>query len=125
MSQLALDKSTNDLYKPTGGGVTRVTEGRFVVQQVQSKLKTILGEWILDSRIGFINRFDFKKNYRINELEDRARILILKTKGVRSITFLGSTYKDRVLEIQFTAITEYGVIDSTVPWDNTGSQVGV
>lgn len=121
MSQLALDKSTNDLFKPEGGGVTRVTEGRFVVQQVQCKLKTLLGEWLLDTRVGWLEVTDFEKNYSIYDLEDRARTIILETKGVNSIISLSSTYSNRTLEVQFQANTIYGVIDITVPWDNTGN----
>ena len=119
MTQLALDKSTNDLFKPVGGGVTRVSEGRFVVQQVQSKLRTILGEWLLDSSVGWLNSGDFDRNYNQYDLEDRARTIILKVDGVKSIISLSSTYSNRTLEINFSANTIYGVIDLTIPWDNT------
>lgn len=121
MTQLALDKGTNDLFKPAGGGVTRVTEGRFIVQQVQCKLKTILNEWVLDSRIGWLNADDFDRNYDIYDLEDRARSIILGVQGVKSIITLNSTYSQRTLEIQFTADTIYGTIDVTVPWNTTGA----
>ena len=120
---LALDKSTNDLYKPSGGGVTRVTDGRYTVQQVQTRLKTILGEWILDSRIGFLNAKDFDRNYDIVSLEERAREIILTTKGVKSIISMSAEYSNRKLLIKFSANTEYGVIDLTVPWDNTGTNI--
>ena len=121
MTQLALNKATNDLYKPEGGGVTRVVEGRFVIQQVQSKLKTLLNEWILDTSVGWLNTKDFDRNFDIYEIEDRARTIILETKGIKSILSLSSTYSKRVLEIVFKADTIYGIIDLTIPWDNTGN----
>jgi len=120
MSQLALDKVTNDLFKPVGGGVTRVTDGRFVIQQVQSKLKTILGEWLLDSNVGWVNEKDFDRNYDLFDIENRARSIILSTQGVLNIINLTSTYNSRVLEIQFSARTIHGTIDITVPWNNIG-----
>lgn len=120
---LALDKSTNDLYKPTGGGVTRVSEGRYTVQQVQTRLKTILGEWILDSTLGYLQPQDFDRNYNITDIEERAREIILTTQGVDSILELSSNYSQRVLTTQFRAKTQYGIIDVTVPWDNAGLQI--
>ena len=118
MGQLALDKSTYDLYKPVGGGVTRTVEGRFIVQQVQSKLRTLLGEWILDTRIGWLSKTDFDRNFSKYDIETKARIIILETDGVKSITTLTSSYSNRVMEISFSAKTIYGVIDLTIPWDN-------
>lgn len=116
---LALNQTTNDLYKPSGGGVSRVDKGRFVIQQVRSKLKTLLGEWILDSSVGWVNFTDFEKNQNIANIEDRARIIIINTQGVRSITSLSSVYKDRVLNVSFTAETIYGTISVDVPWNST------
>jgi len=123
--QLALNKATNDLYKPTGGGVTRVDRGRFIVQQVQSKLRTLLGEYLLDSRIGWISMSDFKKNYQAYELEDRARVIILNTQGVLSITSLSSDYSNRVFTVIFSALTIYGEINLEVPWDNANKQIDI
>lgn len=116
MTQLAIDKTTGDLFKPVGGGVTRVTDGRFVVQQVQSKLRTLLGEWMLDTSVGWLNFDDFKKNYNLADIESRAREIILGTQGVLSIETLSSTYSGRVLTMSFVALTTFGEIDLTIPW---------
>lgn len=120
--QLALDKATGDLMKPTGGGVTRVSEGRFVVQQVQSKLSVILGEWALDPSIGWVNQADFKKNYNVYSIERRARQIILGTKGVLAIDTLSIDVTARVLTLTFTARTTYGTIDLSVPWSAVPSE---
>ena len=122
-TQLALNQATYDLYKPSGGGVSRVEKGRFTVQLVQSKLRTILQEWILDSTIGWINQNDFEKNYSIYDIEDRARRIILSTRGVLSIISMHSLYSQRVLTLQFTADTMYGEIDLTIPWDNANQPI--
>ena len=116
MSHLALDKVTSDLIKPEGGGVARVTKGRFVVQQVQSKLRTYLGEWFLDRDIGWVEIADYEKNPKIAALESRARVIILGTAGVLSINSMRSTLEGREMYMQFTASTIYGTIDLTVPW---------
>jgi hypothetical protein len=116
MAYLALDKITGDLIKKEGGGLERVTDGRFVVQQVQSKLRTWLGEWIPDQTVGWLSLEDFERNFRASDLERRARVIILQTQGVLSVLGMSSTYSKRVLTLQFKAQTKYGVIDVTVPW---------
>jgi hypothetical protein len=113
---LALDKVTNDIIFPAGGGVTRVDEGRFVVQQVSSKLKTLLGEWALDPSIGWIKIGDFKKNYDFFEIEDRARSIILATDGVSAVISITSSLVGRRLDIAVEAKTIYGDINLTIPW---------
>tara|TARA_R110000787_G_scaffold205755_1_gene316022 strand:+ start:36 stop:392 length:357 start_codon:yes stop_codon:yes gene_type:complete len=114
---LALDKSTGDLIKQEGGGVARVTDGRFVVQQVQSRLRTQLGEWILDTRVGWLNFSDFEKNYDQFAIETRARSIILSTQGVKSIQSLSLTYSKRKLTLTFDALTTFGTISLTIPWE--------
>jgi hypothetical protein len=114
--QLALDKNTNDLIKPAGGGVARVEEGRFVVQQVQSKLQTLLGEWALDSSVGWVQREDFVRNYDLFDLESRASRIIIRTQGVQEILTLSSVVRSRVATLSFTARTVYGEIKLDVPW---------
>ena len=113
---LAIDKTTGDLLKPVGGGVSRVSEGRFVVQQVQSKLATWLGEWALDRKVGWINYADFEKNFDAFSMESRARSIILGTAGVLSIDKMESSYSKRVFTLTFSAKTVYGVIDLSIPW---------
>jgi len=119
--QLALDKSTNDLTKPAGGGVSRVSEGRYTIQAVQSKLQTILGEWSLDPTVGWLNFADFDKNYNLFDIEMRAREVILGTKGVLSVDEMNLEVSKRILTLSFKATTIYGGIDLTIPWTTTGA----
>ena len=116
MIYLALEKGTNDLFKPVGGGVTRTEEGRFIIQQVRSKLQTWLGEWSLNPGIGWLSVSDYEKNFDIFNIEARARSIILGTQGVESIISLDSTYNSRTLTVTFKAKTIYGEIDLEVPW---------
>ena len=116
MTYLALDKTTGDLIKSSGGGVARVSDGRFVVQQVQSKLRTFLGEWALDESIGWLNYEDFEKGFDKGDIEKRAREIILGTQGVLSIQSFESEYSARKLLISFSASTIYGTINLTIPW---------
>lgn len=114
--QLALDKVTGDLIKPESGGVARTEEGRFVVQQVRSRLRTQLGEWVLDRSVGWLSVSDFEKGYDAFSIESRARAIILSTEGVLGITQLSTSYANRVFTLTFSAKTIYGVIDLTIPW---------
>ena len=114
--QLAIDKVTYDLFKPEGGGVTRVSEGRFVVQQVESKLKTLLGEWSLDPDVGWLNFDDYTKSNFLFDVETRAKVVILGTAGVNEINSMELELSQRILTLTFTATTIYGVIDLTIPW---------
>ncbi len=113
---LALSKTTNDLIFPPEGGVSRVNDGRFIIQQVRSKLKTWLGEWILNPNIGWVNLEDFVKDYDLYNIEDRARVVILSVVGVESIIEITATYRSRKLEIDFKANTVYGEINLNIPW---------
>jgi hypothetical protein len=115
---LALDKQSGDLITSPDVGIQRVDEGRFVVQQVQCKLRTALNEWILDPTIGWLNFSDYEKNFDQFSIETRARKIILGTQGVDSIQTLSVTYvtKTRSLLLQFEALTIYGAINLTIPW---------
>lgn len=120
--QIALDKATNDIIKSADGGIERVSEGRYVVQSLRSKLRTFLGEWVLDPSVGWLsmgypNAFtDFERNPDLYSIETRAREIILGTDGVLLIESLTSTISRREVTIIFKAITTYGEIDLTVPW---------
>ena len=116
--QLALDQSTNDLIKGATGGVERVTEGRYTIQAVRSKLQTRLGEWIKDPTIGWLNFSDYDRGYDLFDIETRARKIILQTQGVEVIDTMTLTVLQRVLTLTFSARTTYGVINLTIPWGN-------
>ncbi len=118
MAYLALDKGTGDLILGEDGGVVRVCDGRFIIQQVQSKLRTVLGEWLIDPSIGWLNLEDFEKAYDQSKIERRAREIILSTEGVLSIEYLKVTNIERKVVLTFKAYTIYGNIDLTVPWED-------
>lgn len=115
-TQIALNGATNDIIKIKGGGIARISKGRYTIQLVKNKLLTNLGEWLLDSRKGWLNFKDYKKNPDLFNIEMRAREVILSVKGVQKIDKLSIILKDRVLYLTFTATTIYGGIDLTIPW---------
>lgn len=114
--QIALNELTNDLIFKEGGGIERVKDGRYTIQVVRSKLQTILGEWLLSPSVGWLNLDDFIKNPDLFDIEMRAKEVILSCKGVQVVDSMTLTLENRVLNIQFTAKTIYGVISLTVPW---------
>jgi hypothetical protein len=114
--QIALDSATNDIIKLEGGGIARVVDGRYTVQLVKNKLLTILGEWRLDTSLGWINYDDFTRNPDLFDIELRARGVILSCKGVQKIDSLQLELSKRVLTLTLQATTIYGGIELTVPW---------
>ena len=118
--QLALDQATNDLFKPIGGGVSRVSEGRYTIQAVRSRLKTYLGEWILDETAGWLNFEDYDRGFDLFDIETRAREVILGTKGIETIIDMKSSITNRILRLEFSATTEYGIISLDIPFSISG-----
>jgi len=114
--QLALDSKTHDLMKPVGGGVARVDKGRYTIQLVKCKLLTKLGEWALNTSLGWVSYDDYDRNYNLFDLELKATEVILSCVGVQTVDSIELEVKDRVLFITFKATTIYGEIDLTIPW---------
>ena len=115
--QMALDEATNDIILKDGGGLERVDQGRYTVQAVRCRLQTFLGEWSLDTGVGWVNFEDFEKSPDLYGIEVRAREIILSTLGVSTIkSFNLALSKDRKLVITFTATTIYGEISLEIPW---------
>lgn len=114
MTQLALDSNNHDLIK--GNGNARIDQGRYTIQLVECKLKTLRGEWDIDPSIGWINFDDHDRNYDLFALELSATRIILSCQGVQSVDSMTLTVVDRKLLLQFTASTIYGGISLTIPW---------
>lgn len=95
---------------------SRATDGRLVVQMVQSRLRLLLGEYVLSPTSGWLNVDDYKHNPDIYDIEARATKIILNTTGVLSLISMDSLMEDRILTITFKANTTFGVIDLSVPW---------
>ena len=114
---LALDEATNDLMLDPEGGLIRVSEGRFTVQQVRSKLKTIRGEYFPLTSMGWVGLDDLTKNPDVFDIETRARQIILGTVGVTALDSLSLALGDRRNgTVSFVASTQYGIIYETLPW---------
>ncbi len=114
--QIALSSATYDIIKSPNGGIERVDKGRYTVQLVKNRLLTILGEWKLDPREGWLNFDDFRKNYDLFDVEVRAQAIITGTTGVQSVESITLEIVNRKLFLTFTATTIYGEINLTVPW---------
>jgi len=114
--QLALDETNHDLILKSGGGIERVTDGRYTVQLVQNRLNTGLGEWLLNPDIGWLALADYERNYDLFDIELRARRIISSTPNVKEITSMNLEVTNRVLYLTFTAKTTFGIIDLTIPW---------
>jgi len=114
--QIALDPATNDIVKLDSGGIARVKEGQYTVQLVKNRLKTQLGEWLLDPTVGWLNFDVFERNPDLFNIELKARQIILSTHGVQAIESLSTELVSRTLLLSFVATTIYGGIEVTIPW---------
>jgi len=114
---LALSFDTNDLVV-VDGAVQRVDEGRRAVQTVRNKLMTSLEGWVLDHSVGWLGANDLEKGYDLFDLELRARNIILGTDGVDRIVTMKLYVTNRKLMLEFEAVTQYGVIDLSIPFSS-------
>ncbi len=113
--QLALDSATNDLVKLEGGGYLRVEDRDYTIQSVRTRLKTNLGQWLLDLNYGWLSfEEDYIRNPDIYGIEVRARNIILQTQGVKGIVSIEAKLEKRTLYLTFTALTIYGNISLVI-----------
>ncbi len=113
--QLALDSATDDLVKLEGGGYLRVKDRDYTIQSVRTRLRTNLGDWLLDLKYGWLSlEKDYVRNPDIYGIEVKARNIILQTQGVQGIVSLESRLEKRTLYLTFTALTIYGNISLVI-----------
>lgn len=102
-----------------GRGASRIGGVDMVAQLVKCRLLTLLGEWKLDEGIG-LPWFDgiFNKNVRPSDIQAAIANIIRETNHVRQIIDLQITpdYRERVLSISFTAISDFGDVNEIITW---------
>lgn len=109
-----IDSISNDLLIENGNLVLVKNEIEGIDQHLRARLKTFLGEWFLDSRIGvpYFQQILGNKNPSTNLISAIFRREILKSSGVTSVKNLsvGLDAKLRELVVSFEATTANGVI---------------
>jgi hypothetical protein len=113
-NNLALDQTTGDLLE-VANQIKQVTELDSLAQAIYSDLKTFLGEYWLNKKLGvpyfqviFVKSIDlsFKKTLMKNEIFKREEVLeILSFQA----DFIGAT---RTFKISFSAKTTLGIIEN-------------
>lgn len=102
-----------------GRGATRVAGATMVAQLVKCRLLTLLGEWEQDPDLG-LPWFDsiFSKQVRPSDIQSAISNIIRQTKNVRQIISvdINADYRERLLTINFTAISTFGDISEIVEW---------
>lgn len=105
---LAINQTTGDL--DMSHGIHLVTGGEAVRQNVARRLRTILGEWFLDARVG-IDYFGhvFVRNPNMMIIQSLFRRAIAGTPGVTSVEALSVTSNQttRELTVSFRAVSDY------------------
>ena len=108
--------SSNDLIV-NKGQLKLVSDGDEVVQHVRTRLQFYLEEWFLDLRAGtpYFQKI-FTKPVNLANIESIIKSRILNTDGVLRLTEFKMDYEksSRVLNISFSAETEYGSISEEV-----------
>lgn len=110
---LKLDSSGDIIV---GRGVSRVEGTEYIAQLTKNKLKTVLGEWELNKKIG-IPWFDelLVHNYQLDTIYNWISKTILSTKEVKSLEslILRVDRRERKLFATFRATSTYGGISVT------------
>lgn len=116
MANLKLD-SNHDII--IGRGTTRVSGAEQVAQLCKCRLLALLGEWKLDPTIG-IPWYDaiFSKQVRPSDIQATVANIIRSTNGVQQLIQISidADYRERELNISFTAISDYGDISEYLTW---------
>ena len=116
---LALD-SNHDII--IGRGATRVGGAEQVAQLCKCRLLTLLGEWKQDTSLG-LPWFDaiFTKQVRASDIESAVANIIRSTNGVQQLISIqvNPDFKERQLNISFTAISDYGNLSDFVTWQQS------
>jgi hypothetical protein len=113
-----LDPTTGDLDLSTGS-IEPVTGVDAIAQECLIRLRTFLGEWFLDERIGVpYFQFIFEKPRRQNLIDQVFKEVIATTPGVLSIRTFNQTFNagTRELSISFVADTIAGPVDYSTPF---------
>lgn len=116
---LALD-SNHDII--IGRGATRVGGAEQVAQLCKCRLMTLLGEWKQDTSLG-LPWFEaiFTKQVRASDIESAVANIIRSTNGVQQLISIqvNPDFRERQLNISFTAISDYGNLSDFVTWQQS------
>ena len=113
---LALD-SNHDII--IGRGATRIGGVEYVTQLVKCRLLTILGEWQNDTTLGLAWFTQIlTKQSAIADIQVAIAKVIRETNHVRQIVSIDidGDYRNRLLTINFVALSDYGDITDLVEW---------
>lgn len=86
MADFALNWDTWDAYV-SGGKIAEVTDGvEEMKQRIAIALKTLLGEWFLDTSRGLPYLTEIlKKNPKLNQITSRVRAYLMTIEGVTGV----------------------------------------
>lgn len=110
MSDIAIDPVTGDLDL-TGGDLNIVDGVDAIAQHVRIRLRTFLGEWFLDQRIGVpYYQQILVKNPATNTVRRILQEVVATTPGIVSVDDFSTDYDGptRVLSVRFTATADGG-----------------
>ncbi len=110
MADLLLDTTTGDLDL-TSGGLELVDGADAVAQHLRIRLRTVLGSWFLDTRIGvpYFERI-LVKNPDTNLVRRILNEAIVDTPGVSEVRDFNLDYDGatRIATVTFVAVTDLG-----------------
>jgi len=113
MSSFQLDNDGDLLV--TNNRLTLTTGAEAVKQHLQSRLRTFLGEWFLDTSIG-VPWFQevLVKQPSFQVIQSVLKSIIVDTPGILELTFFEFDYDNsRELTLEIEALTSDGPIDFT------------
>jgi hypothetical protein len=121
LKSFALDPQSNNFIRENGRMRYTKDELEHLVLVVRHELSLFLGEWFMDNTKGIPYRptSSRKSRHRVL-LETAIRAKITGISGIRKLTQFKPNYdkRERILEIVFSAETDFGVLTSS--WNNEG-----
>lgn len=117
--QPRLDPATWDFVFDANGDLEMVSDGEEVVQHIQQRLRTYLGEWPYDLSVGvpwFQQILGARSNYQRGFSEQVLKTEILETPGVTRFVYFDFSFNEanRIGAFRFHVDTIYGSIGETV-----------
>jgi hypothetical protein len=112
MTSVAYDEDTKDL-KFINGDLVLINGSEEVEHLLRANLRTFLGEWFLDTRVGVPWHEEvFVKNPNLARVDATLKQVILETSGVLELQsfVIGYSEAKRQLEIDFAVKSEQGEI---------------
>lgn len=110
MKTIAYDKDARDVVW------AHVEDREALRQRAHARLRMRLGEWFLDTRVGFLHPDIMEKGITMETIEQAVRKQLLEDEEITAVTAVNATKDNstRVVRISWNALSVYGEIGESL-----------